>query len=135
MYDLQGGQNQVVSKPTALADGLDAFDAMLSIELGRAKGFTIDLRGTKLAYDPEKQTLTCNRVVAPLKPHNGMVMLRVLVDRGSVEVFAPETAIAMSIAAIPDEKNRKLQVMPHGGDITIRAGNVYRMKSALGGSD
>ena len=132
VYDLQGGQNQVVSKPTALADGLDAFDAMLSIELGRAKGFTIDLRGTKLAYDAEKQTLTCNRVVAPLKPHNGIVMLRVLVDRGSVEVFAPESAIAMSIAAIPDEKNRKLQVMPHGGDITIRAGNVYRMKSAWG---
>ena len=97
-----------------------------------AKGFTLDLRGTKLVYDAAKQTLTCKNVTAPLKPRNGMIFLRILVDRGSVEVFAGESTVAMSVAAIPDEKNNKLELTPQGGEVTVRVATVHRMKSAWG---
>jgi fructan beta-fructosidase len=129
-FDLQGGQRQVVAKPTTLADRVDAFDATLSIELGQAKGFTLDLRGTKLVYVGTKHTLSCKNVTAPAKPHNDVVILRILVDRGSVEVFADESRVAMSVAAIPDEKNRALGLTPHDGEVTVRSATVYRLKSA-----
>jgi fructan beta-fructosidase len=53
------------------------------------------------------------------------------VDRGSVEVFAEGGRVAMSVAAIPDEKNRKLELIPQGGTVRIFPGAwVYKMKSA-----
>ena len=110
-----------------MADELDAFDIDVTFDLGKAKGFTLDLRGTKLVYDAAKQTLTCKDVTAPVHPWKGLLNLRILVDRGSVEVFTSRSA--MSVAAIPDEKNRKVQLAPDG-TVTITRGNVWRMKSA-----
>jgi sucrose-6-phosphate hydrolase SacC (GH32 family) len=139
---LRGGKGtaitQTVKEAATLADKLDAFDAELTLELGGAKGFTLDLRGTKLAYDATKQTLTCKGVAAPLAPtvnpqkaNGGEIQLRVLVDRGSVEVFANRGRVAMSVAAIPDEKKQTLELIPNGGTLVVRGG-VWRMKSAWG---
>ena len=119
-----------VSEAKTLATDLDAFDVNLTVSLDKATGFTLDLRGTKLVYDAAKQTLTCKDVTAPVHPRDGILPLRVLVDRGSVEVFADSGKVAMSIAAIPDEKNRSLILAPSGGGVTIIGGNVYRMKSS-----
>jgi fructan beta-fructosidase len=122
-----------------LGENLDAFDAELTIDVQKAAGFTLDLRGTKLTYDAAKATLTCKDVTAPAKAKDGVLELRVLVDRGSVEVFTNVldrwrerefSNVAMSVAAIPDEKNRKLELTPQGGELKLLSAKVYRMKSA-----
>ena len=120
-----------VKQTATLADDLDAFDAELSINLKDAKGFVLDLRGTKLVYDTAKGTLTCKNVTAPLKVDKSNIELRVLLDRGSVEVFANGGRVALSVAALPEEKNRKLELTPTGGELVVRGG-VYRLKSAWG---
>src|SRR5205823_9099606 len=97
--------------------------------LKKAAGFTLDLRGTTLTFDAAKGTLHCKDVTAPVKVVDGAIRLRVLVDRGSIEVFANDGLAAMSIAAITDEKNRKLALITHGGEVTIVWATVYRMKS------
>ena len=51
---------------------------------------------------------------------------------GYVEVFTDESRVAMSVAAISDEKSRTLGLTPHDGEVTIRSAAVYRMKSACG---
>ena len=115
---------------TTLAEDLDAFELLLtSIS---SHGYTLDIRGTKLVYDADKETLTCNGVTAPVSPRAGSLFLRVFVDRGSIEVFTNDGLTAMSIAAIPDEKNAKLQFIPVTDDTTISSAQVYRMKSAWG---
>jgi sucrose-6-phosphate hydrolase SacC (GH32 family) len=58
------------------------------------------------------------------------LVLRILVDRGSVEVFADGGLVAMSIAAIPDEKNRKVELHAEGDAINILQMNIHRMQSA-----
>ena len=123
-----------VPAAVTLADDLDAFDLELLIEVGQNTGFTLDLRGTKLVYDPAKKSLTCKDVPAPVvvdEPPR-LLFLRVLVDRGSVEVFGGggNSRVAMSVAAIPDERNHKLELIPQGGAVRIFQGWVYRMKSA-----
>jgi sucrose-6-phosphate hydrolase SacC (GH32 family) len=46
-----------------------------------------DLRGIKVAHNSETQTLSCGNVKTPLKPEQGAVHLRILLDRTSIEVF------------------------------------------------
>ena len=62
----------------------------------------LDLRGTPLVYDAAKQELVCKDVRAPLRPQNGRVRLRVLLDRGSIEVFGNDGRVAMSVARFPE---------------------------------
>ncbi|HSQ56447.1 MAG TPA: GH32 C-terminal domain-containing protein, partial [Gemmata sp.] len=119
-----------VSKEVALGDELDAFDLRLDLTVDKPVVFSLDLRGTKLTYDGKKGTLTCKGVTAPVKPHEGKLDVRVLVDRGSVEVFAGLGQTAMSVAAIPDEKRPKVILTPTEGEFTIRIARLYRMKSA-----
>ena len=115
-----------------LGDKLDAFDLNVSINPGKAKTLTFDLRGTKLVYDAAKETLTCKDVTAPAKLLNGKLELRVLVDRGSVEVFVNFGRVAMSIAAIPDEKNSKAELIATDTDMKFDWVLLYRLKSAWG---
>jgi fructan beta-fructosidase len=122
-----------------LVDDLDAFDLWTDIDPGKANKITFDLRGTKLVYDVVKQTLTCKDVTAPVKLTNPVndrlpkhFALRVLVDRGSIEVFADGGLVAMSIAAIPEEKNRKVELHVEGDAIDILQMSIHRMQSAWG---
>ena len=89
---------ELKEKRELIASGLDAFD--LALELTPAKGgeSRLRVRGLDITYDAAKGTLTCGRVTAPLKPRDGRVSLRVLVDRGSVELFADGGAVAISVA-------------------------------------
>jgi fructan beta-fructosidase len=118
------------AKPAVLADNLDAFAVSVWIDPGKATGFTLNLRGTILTYDGAKKTLSCKDVTAPVELDKNVLRLQILVDRGSVEVFADNGRVAMSIAAILDEKNRKVELSPRGGAVTITEGTIYRMKSA-----
>jgi fructan beta-fructosidase len=125
------------NRSKVLADDLDAFDLWTEIVPGKANKITFDLRGTKLVYDVAKQTLTCKDVSAPVKmtsPVNDHLpkhlVLQILVDRGSVEVFADGGLVAMSIAAIPDEKNRKVELHAEGDAIDILQMNIHRIRSA-----
>jgi sucrose-6-phosphate hydrolase SacC (GH32 family) len=120
-----------------LADDLDAFDLWTEIDPLKANKITFDLRGTKLVYDVTKQTLTCKDVSAPVKmtsPWNDRLpkrlVLRILVDRGSVEVFADGGLVAMSIAALPEEKNRKIELHVDGDAVNILQMSIHRMQSA-----
>jgi fructan beta-fructosidase len=125
----------VFDKPQVLAENLDAFDVDLILDKTNSAGFTLDLRGTKLTYDPAKQTVTCRDVTAPLaKSESGKLCFRVLVDRGSIEVFGigntrGYSAFAMSIAALPNEKNTKLELIP-AGKLVVNEIFVFRIKSA-----
>ncbi len=118
-----------------VAEGLDAFDMVAALKLeptANAKQSTVafSLRGTELLYDLTKKTLTCKGVSAPVPLHGGKLILHVLVDRGSVEVFADGGRVAMSIAAIPGEKNSKLEISASGTDLAIETLEVWRMQSA-----
>lgn len=122
---------QKTAKAVILADNLETFEIGMEIELDKSKGFDLVLRGTSLSYDSTKQTLSCNGVVAPVIPRDGRIYLGALVDRGSVEVFANGGRVAMSIAAVADEKNRKAELIPKG-EITIKGVGVWRIKSTWG---
>jgi sucrose-6-phosphate hydrolase SacC (GH32 family) len=55
--------------------------------------------------------------------------LRILLDRGSVEVFANGGRIAMSVAAIAKERDLSLEILARGDSAKIVTLEVSEMKS------
>ena len=96
-----------------------------SVESGGFK-----LHGNALIYDAKKGVLTCKNVSAPVKPSGDLLKLRVLVDRGSIEVFADGGRVAMSIAAIPVEKSVEVEAIATGGELKVKNFSISRLLSA-----
>lgn len=132
-----GRDAKPLAGPVRLADGLDAFDLRLNLwTVGTPdQGYTLDLRGVKLVFDPAKRAFSCNGVVVPYRTPAGTVLagppIRVLADRGSVEVFLNGDAV-LSVAATPDETNRAVELTPAGDGLVVAEARVYRIKSSWG---
>jgi fructan beta-fructosidase len=92
----------------------DLLDARANFTLGKSESVGLSIFGTEIVYDVKKQTLSCKGCTAPLKPSNGKVQLRVLVDRGSIELFGNDGAVALSIGVIPSEKDRSFELFARG---------------------
>jgi fructan beta-fructosidase len=116
-----------------LADNLDAFEVVAELDPDKAATVGFDLRGTRLIYDVAKQMLTCKNVSAPVRLRDGKLRLHILVDRGSVEVYADGGRVALSVAALADEKNRRAELFgTGGGEYGITEVTIYRLKSSWG---
>ena len=132
-------RHEFMNRPVAeLADALSGIDAELidaSIEFDPKETGDIEwtLRGLKVSYWADRQQFIykadpqvvlaakrgrkravpgATRLAAPAV--NGKVKLRVLVDRGSIELFANDGAAVATHFALPDPKNRSLSVSGSG---------------------
>ena len=76
------------------------------------------------------RTLNCGQVAVPI-PADGDVSLRILVDRGSIEVFVDDGALALSVGALVPADHPPLEVFASGSlaPATI-SGAVHEIKSA-----
>jgi fructan beta-fructosidase len=106
----------------------DLFDIRTTFATNETVGFS--LRGVPVIYNAKNMELSCGNVKAPLTPEDGRIRLRILLDRGSVELFANSGRVAMSVAAIPKEDNRKLEMFARGGTAKIVMLEVAELKSA-----
>jgi fructan beta-fructosidase len=78
-----------------------------TIDPGTAGRCGVEVRGQALLCDLHEQTLTVGDVLAPLvRNADGHISLRILVDRGSVEVFVGggQVAISHGVNIPPDER-------------------------------
>jgi fructan beta-fructosidase len=108
----------------------ELFDIQAEFEPGKAEALGFTLRGVPVVYDAIKQTLTCKQHTAPLQPRDGKVRLRLLLDRGSIEVFGNDGRVAMSAGAIAADDNRTIEVLARGGAARLRSLEVHEMRSA-----
>ena len=105
---------RIGKEPVVLAEGLDAASAVLEFE-APAGVVRFRVRGLDLVYDGAKGELRCGKVVAPLPRQGGRIIyLRVLVDRGSVEVFANGGEVAMSVDHVAPPKETDLTAEGEG---------------------
>jgi fructan beta-fructosidase len=106
----------------------DLFDIRAELSADGAGNFGFTIRGTPVVYDVKKQTISVKGVTAPLKPLDGRIRLRMLVDRGSVELFANDGAVAISVGAIPPDNDKSLEFYSRG-ETKVIALEVFEMKS------
>ena len=119
------------ARPPSGAKGAgDAYEIELEFRPGAAKFVELDLRGTPLIYDVDRQDVVCEKVRTFVPQVDGAVRLHVFLDRGSIEVFANRGRTAISVAALPDDANHRLGIAAKGGAVELEKLDVYPLKSA-----
>ncbi len=108
----------------------DLLDMEATIVLEEAEMVALRIFTISLVYDAISKKLKCGDVEAPLDPVDGRVRLRILVDRGSIEVFANDGRIALSVAARPDTDAETVVVSTQGGTAKVVDGRLSPLKSA-----
>jgi fructan beta-fructosidase len=94
-----------------------------------AEAFGFTGPGVSVTYDVKKQELTCGKLTAPLKPIDGEVRLRILVDRASIEVFANDGRVALSVGTTFPGEDRTLSAFTRGGAVHFSS-TGFPLKSA-----
>lgn len=111
----------------------ELFDIRAEFQVGAAEQVGLTVRGVPVVYDVKKQELSCRGKAAPVKAAGGTIRLHILVDRGSVEVFANDGRVAISAGGVFSAEERSLAAFAKGGEARIKALTVYEMKSAWEG--
>lgn len=106
----------------------DAFDIEAEIEPQDASQIVLRIRGAAIQYTPEMLRLMDS--AATLRPVDGKIKLRVLVDRTSIEVFGNDGVCSISSTFLPPDQDKKLELYAEGGQAKIISLKVHRMKSA-----
>jgi fructan beta-fructosidase len=104
----------------------DRFDVRFVLDSLKATQVTLTARGIPIVYDPKAKTITCRGKTLPVL---GPVELRILIDRGSVEIFANEGRTALVAGGLlPEEMT--WEVTTAGGNVVVTRLVVSPLKSA-----
>ena len=104
----------------------ELFDITAEITVGTATEVGFKIRGVPVVYRADSQNLNGNA----LKPVDGKIRLRLLVDRVSLDIFANDGRLYMPMGAKFPANNRSLELFANGGNATINSLEVHELKSA-----
>jgi fructan beta-fructosidase len=108
----------------------ELLDVRIAFRPGEAEQVTLSLRGVPVVYDRKKQEVSCRGKSVPLRPRDGLVRLRLLVDRGSVELFGNDGEVALSVGVLVPVDTRSLSLSARGGTAGLDALAVAELVSA-----
>ena len=112
----------------------ELIDMTVEIRCGDASELNFNLRGTIVHYNVAQQELTCGDSKAALKTANGIVQLRFLVDRTSLDIFGQNGQVYMPRGAIAPLENHTLGISVMGGKAELISCHVCELKSAWEGA-
>ncbi|MHC5155597.1 MAG: glycoside hydrolase family 32 protein [Planctomycetota bacterium] len=105
------------------------YDIEAEFVIADAAEFGFVIFGVPVLYNVEEGKLLSNDLEAPLKPQDGKIKLRLLIDRLSIEVFANDGRVYMPIQALHMDKERGFEIFTRGGRTDIEELTVYELKS------
>lgn len=121
-HSLQAGERLSIGTADAL------FDIELTVETTASTGFKIQLYGQDITYHAGR--IECLGKTARVAPRKGIISLRLLVDRTSIELFANAGEVCMSTCFLPDADLTTVQLRATNGDLKVRHLTVHRLTSA-----
>ena len=107
----------------------DLFDIRAKISLGDAAEVGFNIRGVDVMWNAAKGELSCLDKAAPVAAVDGVLTLRLLVDRGSIEIFAGDGLIYMPMAAAMADDNQSLGAFARGGAAIFKTLEVFELQS------
>ena len=108
----------------------ELFDIKAELNVGTASKLGFNVRGKEVAYHRKSKEIVCGEEVAPCKPLDGIIKLRILVDRTSIEIFINDGRYYMPMGFIADENYKSVSVFTEEGEAEIVNLEVYELKSA-----
>jgi fructan beta-fructosidase len=108
----------------------DVFEIDTLLELGEDAAVTLAFGGFKVGLDAERQVLRCGWVEAPLVlDGENRMRLRILVDRGSVEVFAAHGRVAVSEGVLLPPGDKPLTLFVARGKARLASFDLWTLES------
>lgn len=108
----------------------ELWDIRAEFETGDATALGLRVRGENIRYDVNGRTVTSLGRTAPLKPQNHHVVLRVLADRTSLEVFGNQGQASLTSCFLPRQKDTSLSVYAEGGNAKLVSLSIHPLRSA-----
>ncbi|GMV91538.1 MAG: hypothetical protein AMXMBFR82_13160 [Candidatus Hydrogenedentota bacterium] len=108
----------------------ELFDLEAEFRIGDADRITLVVRNTPIIYDAANANLTCGDREAPMPADDGIIRLRVLADRTSIEIFGNDGAVYLPVGVILDPGQRSLALDAVGTGAVVESLSVYELKSA-----
>jgi sucrose-6-phosphate hydrolase SacC (GH32 family) len=124
--------------PTAVPPGDNALAGLegdllemdTTLELGETTVVTLGIAGAEVTLNRPQGTLRCGGVEAPLPiDGEGRLRLQVLVDRGSIEVFAGDGRVALSEGVLLPPGKKALVLSATGGEARIVSFDLWELHS------
>jgi len=96
----------------------ELLDLRLELKPESAAAVGIEVNGQQLRYSLAEQKITLGKISAPLKLAAGLLKLRVLVDRSSIEAFADDGQVSLSMVTL-DNPDRTVALFADGGVMRV----------------
>lgn len=84
--------------------------------------------GTEIRFDATRNQLSVLGKVAPLVPEDGKIKLDILVDRSSIEVYANDGKVVLSVQFVPAGNALEYVLYNTGGELFIEKLEVAELK-------
>jgi len=108
----------------------ELWDIHAEFEVGTATALRFRVRGADVRYDVKDQAVTALGRTAPLRLDGLRLVLRLLVDRTSLEVFGEDGQISLTSCFLPSPDDKTLAVSADGGPAKIVSLSVHPLHSA-----
>jgi len=106
----------------------DLFDIEMEVAPGKASEFGVRLHQTAIKYaDGKVNSIGRSAAAAPV---DGVLSLRILVDRASVETFVNKGEVSLTTSFVPKNINTGLELYAKGAPVTVRRLRVTKLKSS-----
>ncbi|HRZ56169.1 MAG TPA: GH32 C-terminal domain-containing protein [Candidatus Paceibacterota bacterium] len=109
---------------------VDLHETRIDVNPGSASALRLSVGGVDVIYAAAARELICKKHRAPLRPRDGRVSLRVLVDRTSIEIFGNEGEVYMPVYRPPElSGTRSVGLLAEGGAARVRSLEVNELES------
>ncbi len=105
----------------------EAFDLDAQFQPGATNQVVFNLAGTPVVYNAASRTVACAGLTNALSPSNGVVHLRFLVDRGSVEIFGNGGFLYMPMSVTPVAGPQPLGMTAIGSGVQLVSLSLYHL--------
>jgi fructan beta-fructosidase len=108
----------------------DLFEIDTTLELDDEAVVTLAVGGAKIRLNAKTKVLRCGGVEAPLPLDDAArVRLQVLVDRGSIEVFAGDGRVALAEGVLLPRGKKALALSAAGGKARMVSFDLWELRS------
>lgn len=106
----------------------EMFDVCLDVEMSADAALGVRIRGQELGYDATKKLLTFPGKGVPVPLDAGLLSLRLLIDRTSLEAFVGEGRASLTSCFLPEPAKNNLDFRLKAGSARIRQLLVRELK-------
>jgi fructan beta-fructosidase len=119
------------NKKVDLEFSAELIDATFTFETGDCNAFGLTIAGEEIVYDKTAGELTVSGLKVPVALEGNAMTMRVLVDRGSIEVFVDDGRVAISRGVMLGQERKEVEAFARGGQAKLANAKLHELKSSM----